>query len=161
MGEAQYLAFLDLDEMILPMKHLNWLEMLDDLERTAGNRYAAYSLLNRMYKRSEKPFPGTSKCSKPHRDSVYLSYLNERRCIFGHGHRSKVIVSPQLARHVGVHSVCSLLGKKELFLVNKDYAISAHYRRKNLQQCFNYSSINKQVCLEQLLHTYLSTICPS
>ena len=160
MGEAQYLAFIDLDEMVLPMRHLNWLEMLEDLETKAGTDCAGYSFLNRMYKRSKEPFPGISKCSKIQRESVYLSYLNERRCIFRHGIRSKVIVSSKHALHVGIHSVCKLLGNKKLFLVNKDMAISAHYRRQYLHQCLNFSSVNKRVHLERLLRMYVNTVCP-
>ena len=43
MHEADYLAFIDLDEMIIPMRHLNWSDMLDDLEKRGGKNYAGYS----------------------------------------------------------------------------------------------------------------------
>ena len=160
MHEADYLAFIDLDEMIIPMRHLNWSDMLDDLEKWGGENYAGYSFLNRMYKPSELEHPELYKCAKIDKDSIYFSWLDERRCIFKHSTRSKVIVSPKHSIHVGIHSVCKFIGEKKLFLVKKELAISAHYRRKNLHSCFNYFSTNKlNHHLYHLLNKYADTSC--
>ena len=160
MHEADYLAFIDLDEMIIPMRHLNWSDMLDDLEKRGGENYAGYSFLNRMYIHSEFPHPGLHKCAKIHKNFIYFSWLYERRCIFKHSVRSKVIVSPKHSIHVGIHSVCKFIGEKKLFLVKKELAISAHYRQKNLYNCINYFSTNKlNRHLYHLLNKYANTSC--
>ena len=160
-GKAQYLAFIDLDEMILPMRHLNWLEMLEDLERKAGTHYAGYSFLHRLYKRSSQPHPSLSNCSENFTDSVYLTHLDERRCIFKHDSRSKLILSPRHSVHVGVHAVCKLSGDKKLFLVTKNFAINAHYRKKELRlrHCFNYFATNNQRNVQMLLEAYVNKTC--
>ncbi len=157
--EAEYLAFIDLDEMILPLRHLNWSAMLDSLEQIAGNDYAAFSFMNRMYKRSKKSHVGLSRCTKKGEENVYLSYLDERRCIFKHGERSKLIVSTRHSVHVAVHKMCQFSGKKKLFLVDKDFAISAHYRTDYLRQCYNYFSTNKLNHISSLLDEFVNKTC--
>ena len=159
MHEADYLAFIDLDEMIIPMRHLNWSDMLDDLEKRGGENYAGYSFLNRMYIHSEFPHPGLHKCAKIHKNFIYFSWLDERRCIFKHGVHSKVIVSPKHSIHVGIHSVCKFIGEKKLFLVKKELAISVHYRQKNIFHCINYFSTNKLDHFNKLLDKYTNTAC--
>jgi len=136
------------------LRHLNWTAMLDSLEKNA-----AYSFLNRMYKRSEKSHAGLSRCSRNGEENVYLSYLDERRCIFKHGERSKLIVSTRHSVHIAVHKMCQFSGKKRLFLVDKDVAISAHYRKSYLRQCYNYFSTNKSHHLSSLLNKYVNKSC--
>ena len=114
-----------------------------------------------MYIHSEFPHPGLHKCAKIHKNVMYFSWLDERRCIFKHGVRSKVVVSPKHSIHVGIHSVCKFIREKNLFLVKKELAISAHYRRKNLYNCINYFSTNKlnhQIQAVMILYMYFLEI---
>ncbi len=157
--EAEYLAFIDLDEMILPLRHLNWSAMLDSLEQIAGNDYAAFSFMNRIYKRSKKSHVGLSRCTIIDEECMYLSYLDDKGCIFKNGHRSKLIVSTRHSVHVAIHKLCQLSGKKKLFLVNKNFAINAHYRTGFLRQCYSLYGTNTLNLLSPLLDKFVNETC--
>ena len=160
MHEAKYLAFFDLDEMIMPFKHNNWLEMLDELEARGGDAYPGYSFLNRMYTKSNLTnLEMLGKCPGIDRRSVYLTWLKERQCVFKHTERSKMILSPTRIIHTHIHKICRVVGNRNLFLVDKHFAINAHYRKEDLWMCFNYFTKDMFDWFRELLDKYTNSIC--
>ena len=161
MHKTKYVAFFDLDEMIIPFKHDNWLDMLDELEERGGEAYPGYSFMNRMYTPSNLNHPEIlDKCARLDNNSVYLSWFNERQCIFKHSERSKMILSPRKIIHTLIHQVCKVVGEnKDLFLVNRKFAISAHYRKSDLWFCWNSYTKNMYGWFRTLLDKYTNSIC--
>jgi len=161
MYSAEYLAFIDLDEMIIPFKHDNWLDMLDELEDKTGHAHPGYSFLNRMYTKSNLTdnLEMLNKCPGIDKSSVYLSWFNERQCVFKHTERSKMILSPTKIIHTHIHKVCKVVGRRNLFLVDKKFAINAHYRKDDLWLCWNFFTNYMYDWFRELLDKYTNSIC--
>lgn len=161
MHDTKYLAFYDLDEMIIPFQHNNWLDMLDELENEWGKAYLGYSFINRMYVKSNTTRPELHKCSEIDKDSVYLTWFHERQCVFKHKERSKMILNPRKIIHPHIHRVCKATGSEKLFLVNKELAVNAHYRTKDLWICWNFFTKDRFERFRSLLDKYTNSICKS
>ena len=160
MYEAKYLAFFDLDEMIIPFQHDNWLEMLDELEMRGGDSYPGYSFMNRFYAPSNLNHSEIlNKCAKLDNTSVYLSWFNERQCLYKHNDRSKMILTPTKIVDTLIHGAGKVVGDKDLFTVDKNFAINAHYRKSSLWNCLNHFTNDMFNRFRTVLDKYTTSIC--
>ena len=162
MYEANYLVFIDLDEMIIPFKQLNWPEMLNELEKKRKDGYAGYSFINKFYVDSKFDYPDLRKCAEIGVESAYLTHVDESQCRYNHADRSKYIVIPKLVVHAAVHSLCKVVTKDQLFPVDSGFAVSAHYRKQmDLKRCEGSKTVRKYGLLKHLINKYVAAICNS
>ena len=103
MDEVEYLLFIDLDELLLPLQHNNWRHLVDTLESTNASREAGFSFsrVNTLHDGSLR-----SKGVKSINNRYNFSYLDPGGWTNIHGRHSggKMIVRPRRTLYVSVHS---------------------------------------------------------
>ncbi len=157
---ADYLVMIDLDELILPFNHLNWMSMLKELEHKGGHAYAGYSFENRFFlPTNNRNSTEMKQCRNIGKKPVYLENTNELQCSFRHRVRSKYIIKPKQVIHAAVHELCEVLSPYSLYPVRRDVAVSAHYREAGLQTCLNSKSIEQYTALSPLLKRFAKSYC--
>lgn len=165
MHEVDYLVMMDLDEMILPVKHNNWAEMVEELEKKG--RYASFMFLNRFFTATPRNTAGSitsglteTSLYDPSVDPklvqsfkgdlpAYFTRTNEVKCYFNYGAKTKLIINPLHLVRVTVHESCeSVRSYKPAFHVPPEIGISAHYRENSIQECTSLPTIENTIAIK-------------
>ena len=139
---SRYMVFNDLDELIIPLKHSSWSQLMAELERLYPGKTAfkiQHSAFNNDHASPAKRF---QKEAFQYGSSV-LS-LTQRDDIIGPYGRTKLIVDPRKIETVGVHNVHKGIG--ETVIVRPDQALLYHYRwpvRLCKPEVKDYTVVNK------------------
>ena len=127
MYETEYLAQIDLDEMIIPIKANSWSEMLQDMPQR--ERYASLMFENVVF--SAKNLNSTDvipDCSN-FKVAKYFTRTDRHLCHYGYRIKTKLMTRPRFALNAGMHNLCSAIGGYGRHLqVPNAVAIAAHYR---------------------------------
>lgn len=136
---VNYLALVDLDEVIVSRRHSNWHEMLRELD----NDYVdSFIFINSVYLKTplhDLPIEKTN-----HLKSLlcpgqtlpdYFTHYGKSRCRFHYYERSKVILKPLNVIDTDIHGPCRRREGKTHFFVPDDMATSQHYREKPTIEC--------------------------
>ena len=141
MNRVKYLAFVDLDEVITPLKDSSWKEMIGrQLDDNSTNGFVFNNVLmatrNTISRTSiqEMQYDLCSSVKVP----KYLQVLKRFACPYKHPRRSKVIVVPDKVSHLDIHSICYTKGYRKLVVPN-DVGLVYHYRKFVPQDCKNRS----------------------
>ena len=149
MYEVEYIVMNDLDEIILPMKHNNWSEMLNFHN---SKKYASYTFQNRFL--VESPRPSTplqlsNNCIAGLQVPMYFTRRAVYPChLASTGYRTKFIVRPRIALLPGIHGMCKSIGGYITGYNDPAHlGINAHYRDEIPKECpkrtGNFQQVNE------------------
>ena len=138
MKQVKYLVYVDLDELILPMRHLNWLDMVAELEN--NTRSAAFIFLNTYFTRNRRQ---GLKVQPPCKEMTLPRYFHWSRrllCKYHTFRRSKFIVKPDRVIDLDIHGVHPLPGYSQ-YTVPESIGVNAHYRYRKSLDCTNVQTV--------------------
>ncbi|XP_053230233.1 beta-1,4-galactosyltransferase galt-1-like isoform X1 [Podarcis raffonei] len=128
MYRSKYVVLNDIDEIILPIKHLSWKTMISDLE-DRNPETGIFLFENHLFPQhifsstdtlnisSWKMVPGTNILQHIYREPIKLKFSNQR----------KMIVNPRAVVQTSVHTI--LKGYSKTLVVPKEIAILYHCRQ--------------------------------
>lgn len=148
MHRVKYLVMMDLDEMIIPVKHYNWLDMMTHLEKKQqkGHRVSAsYNFVNTFFGFRTLPYPKVLQDCEEREALPYFTRGYQLLCNLKISVRMKLIIRPELVLTSVVHVVCETVpGYPKSIRVQTEIGVSAHYRNKILKTCEgSRSRVNK------------------
>ena len=148
MYTSKYIAFVDLDEFILPRYHYSWNDLFKSLEKKEQETYLTDLILN-PFGNWNQPCAFIFQClmfniNWPDEDDEspkfqdykihnIMSLKKSRRKPYPHNERTKAIVIPQLVDAMRVHTVKQCLGSFKPYHVPYTTAALHHYRLWNDQ----------------------------
>ena len=169
MHEVKFLVINDLDEIILPVKHDNWEDMLNFLNSNKHERYASYTFLNRLFIKSHHSTSqdlirgGKRKCPNGLQVPMYFTRIDNTCISFSYDFRTKFIIRPKFMVLSGIHNVCkSVEGYTMTYNVPPDLGINAHYRYKiPTKECYGYSRVQPNHAALKFADKVLGSMCPA
>lgn len=138
MYEVEYLISMDLDELLLPVKHDNWSALVGSFP-SLGEQHSTLKFQSRFFDYSGD-IQQTSNCPNM-RFPRYLARTKKYLC---HGGRSyiKYMSQPRLVYETAIHSSCnSVPGHAEVYEVPPEVALSAHYRPAIPKECIHVETV--------------------
>ena len=162
MHEVEYLAMIDLDEMILPTKDRNWAEMIDKLKR--NKNFASFMFLNRYFtavkEQGMMTTPSLPECKN--KIPKYFTKCSASLCHFHYYSRTKLIMRPKAVLRASVHRVtASLPAYKMTYKVPARIGISAHYKEEigNIHGCPPVHKLTKNNIALKFKDMYVKKYC--
>lgn len=164
MNRVKYLIFIDLDEVIVPVKDRSLSSMMERVPSVNTSGYAFDNVLMATHSTVSKNIISTmqqhSLCNKIEVPK-YLQISERYMCEYKHPRRSKVIVHPDRVSHLDIHSICHHSPYNK-YNVPHDTGVLYHYRDSIPSDCkertlieakllFNYNQklllqFNKRFC---------------
>ncbi len=142
MNKVKYLAFLDLDEAIVPRRYDNWGTMLEEIDQ---GYLDSFIFVNSIFMKTEQIdktmlnnnqlLIADDKLCHDVQLPVYFTNYNKATCYFSYFSRSKLIVKPDLIMDTGIHGVCNRINNTTHYLVPTESALSQHYRSVPTIEC--------------------------
>ena len=158
MNRVKYVAFEDMDELILPLNHSNWSDMMAVLD-TSPKR-GAFLFLNTYFTNNPKR-TGVSKPCKQMNVPIYFKWTRRYLCKYQPHRRSKFIAKPRLVNALDIHAVSTLRGYFE-YTVPYNTGASAHYRYQRTSDCANTNTTVDTTALKyqsQVMRAVEQKIC--
>ena len=130
MYEVEYLAVIDLDEMIIPIKHNNLAEMVTAF----GDKpmVASFKFQNAFFvkpSKGEPHVPPKFNCPANVTLAKYFTRTDRYRCYPGYSYRTKIMSRPRYIYEHSIHSVCQTVhGHKNNYDVPPHFGVLSHYR---------------------------------
>ena len=124
MNRVKYVAFVDMDELILPLKHSNWSDMMTVLD--TNPKRSTFVFLNTYFTDN----PRRTNVSKPCKEMdipIYFKWTRRYVCRLNYGIRSKYMAKPRLVNDLDIHEVHTFRGYPG-YNVPIATAMLAHYR---------------------------------
>lgn len=135
MYEVEYLAQIDLDEMIVPIKGNNWPELIQDIPNR--NKYASFLFQNAYF--SNKKFIPPKQLSNCGNFTVAKYFIRTQRhiCYPNYSYRTKLITNPRLIVESSIHTVCKVVPgfTTKSYSVPVRIGILGHYRNPISKDC--------------------------
>ena len=130
---SRYLVYSDLDEIILPRKHTNWMGLIDSILNKDPN-VGSFVFRNTFFGTNGNWFVDTkgynqAKTARTYRVIPLLRVWRDKK-IFPPFSRSKLIVIPERVRAVRIHLVDKSMyrNKSKVHVVLPEYGLLHHYR---------------------------------
>ena len=127
---VEYLAMYDIDEILVPRKHMTWSGMIQEIKETTDiNQYASLSFSNYYWHDNGVAikidnFTGCQKMKLP----IYLKRTEEMKTTLHYP--PKLIVRPSVVRSCGVHYILNWSNNLfQQYSVNEKIATIHHYRK--------------------------------
>ena len=155
---SQFVAVLDPDEYIMPLKHLNWQDMLYDIEKKEKQKKLnplissfsfkhAYYCYNTLQSHQWSKFIEEYRITKDDREfikdnRVDLLLETYRRHFMEYPVRSKTILRPELVREPGVHFTRRVWHNASIVVVNETIGFLGHHRHTK-GECFPESPFSQ------------------
>ena len=155
MYRVEYLIITDLDELIIPLKHTNYVDMIKS-ERSHSQDMHSFGFLNRFFAVNETPAPTLPNCSGLALPK-YFHRTYQLKCAYDYSFRPKYIVIPYLIIHVAVHDVCQATRGRP-HSVSPAVAILGHFRNNIPDDCRD-RRIMKQAALVKYQSKVTRQIC--
>ena len=159
MNRVKYVAFVDMDELILPLKHGNWSDMMTVLD--TNPKRSAFVFLNTYFTDN----PRRTNVSKPCKEMdipIYFKWTRRYVCKYPRHRRSKYITKPRLVNVLDIHGVPTLRGYSE-YTVPYNIGVNAHYRFRMSSDCTNTTTTHDTTALKyqsQVMRAVEQKICP-
>ena len=135
MFRVKYLVYIDLDEFIVPRRSLNWLSMMDDLEKSDYATYVFQHVffLNKNDDKNitnQKTIDFSCNGSRGNMDwPKFLSHIYRSPKVYPSRVKSKYITKPLYTNRVGVHEVFEHWSEfLDSYVVSEETALLHHYR---------------------------------
>jgi hypothetical protein len=132
MYRAEYLLVTDLDELIIPFKQSNYMDMIKSYKANADTH--SFRFLNRFFAINDRAPPTLPDCNESLTLPKYFHRTHQLRCTYNINFRPKYIMRPQLVIQVAVHGVCQVITGRE-YRVSPNSAILGHYRNVIPDDC--------------------------
>ena len=133
MKRVRYLAFMDLDEMFLPVSTVRWMDMLDILEKKG--KYASYTFSNNFIEEvpANASIISSSNDTCPYMKNMPKYFVRLNRLPwpgFKQHTKMKMIVKPELISVLCNHDICqpTVSGYSRTYRVPGNVGMMAHYR---------------------------------
>ena len=139
MYRAEYLIATDLDELIIPLKHSNYMEMIKSYN--ADSHVHSFGFLNRFFALNGSPPPVLPNCSGLTLPK-YFHRTNQLRCMYSFSFRPKYIMRPQMVIQVAVHGVCKVTEGRGYHVPARN-AILGHFRNIIPSDCKDRRTSNQ------------------
>ena len=139
---SRYMIFNDLDELIIPLRHPTWSQLIADLFKLNPGKIAFKIQSSTMNNDHASPAEGFQEKAFRYGSSV-LSLTNRDNFIGPYG-RTKLIVDPRKIETMGIHNVH--IGIGETVIVPSDQALIYHYRwptRLCMQEVKDYRVVDQ------------------
>ena len=141
---TKYTVMVDLDEIIVPTKHTDWTEIIDQqslgMDTSSIGSYSFQCVFFKTEWPPDQTYLNNTLVTKY--DIQTLLKTKRERKLFPHGERSKIMVIPERVGHVGVHIVMKYWNRKYRTVnVPSTEAMMFHYR--------NWEEPNKPIELEE------------
>ena len=131
MYRVEYLIVTDLDELIIPFKHRNYVDMIKSFRASSDTH--SYRFLNRFFAINASQPPTLPNCNGLTLPK-YFHQTNQLKCLYNIYLRPKYIMRPQLVVQVAVHGVCQVVKGRE-YRVSPNNAILGHFRNSIPDDC--------------------------
>jgi len=164
MYRSKYLAILDLDEFIVPMRSDSWLSMLHGINSDThkdSDQIASYSFRNRFFQTTSPKFPPFSNSERRFKT---LTLMQADRRLFPHTVRSKVMARPERFVVWHVHELLdsSLVRRGDInVIVDTKHGQLFHYKRgitvKNMTTVYRMREFEPQIL--RRLYVATAAIC--
>ncbi|RUS72389.1 hypothetical protein EGW08_019849 [Elysia chlorotica] len=129
---SHYVAFDDLDELMIPLQHANWSALIAERERVHPGKAAFMFRCSVMNGDHSSPARGFRDDALRYGSSV-LSLTQRDAYVFLPSIRSKVIVNPRKVDTMAVHSVFKGSGVTDVIPVEQ--GLLYHYRWRPIRLC--------------------------
>ena len=136
MYKVKYLVFVDLDELIVPRQHRNWMKMVSAIDKTDIGAFQ-FNHVTTYPKDYYKPFnwtcTGGRSVSNSTRPPLFLRHLRRTlpysvlKDLVWSG-RQKVMTKPVLIKKMGIHSAISFFNSARQHTVPAEIGLMYHYR---------------------------------
>ena len=131
MFQVKYLFFNDLDEVVVPLKHQNWYQMMENIDKESiGSFVFRHVLLQKDVRVASSSHPLCNSAGKAEGVPRIISYV-KRSTVFPI-RRTKFIVKPTKFEIVSQHYPCKLLKGYSVYNVPHDIALLYRYREPTL-----------------------------
>ena len=149
MHRVKYIAMVDLDEILVPLKHRNWPEMISAIG--GHDKYHGYLFLNCFFtNKSTKVSKVTLPC---HLQVNVPNYFQWTRICYCEKHaRTKYMIRTEFTVGMYIHFPCQALKEKSVYNVPRTVGITAHYRTHIPGKC------SKKITHDTKLQKYQSTV---
>ena len=140
---VKYLAVVDLDEVLLPLKHRSLLQLVESIGGQENYRYHSYRFGNCYYVSSSNA--NNASMPRPCKQVTlpkYFQRTNQVRCYCDDHHfsyRSKYIMQTEVIVDMGIHGICQATRGVE-YKVPHSVAVNAHYRNPIPNDCTDKGS---------------------
>lgn len=127
-GFSRYLVYEDLDEFIIPKKHHNWSELIQQLEKDVPGAVYSFScqFFRKEWGKNMEEYPGREIADKY--QSVVLSTVHRESSPYPRNQRTKYIIRPEKIDAVGIHNIWQFRGLISHHQVAHDVGLLHHYR---------------------------------
>ena len=147
MYEVDYLAMIDLDEMILPVKHNSWSEMVQGLKPTPAT--SSFKFQNAFFVDTKKDKQATIPNCSNRTVPKYFSKTRHHTCWPGFHYRNKLMARARYVYSYGVHSICKrLVGHADNIFVPPEVALLGHYRLTVPEDCVKSPTVSNTAALK-------------
>ena len=160
MYEVEYLALIDLDEMILPRTHSTWGEMVKNISSLAG-KYASFKFQHAFFSTNHPP----TQLKMPNYCNGFTvpKYLTKTEKTICESqplwYRTKTISKPRLILKTGIHRMCKAMkGYNTTYKVPVEIGINAHYRHQVPHDCGNIYTREDEIAMK-FAHKLMRNIC--
>ncbi|XP_052062435.1 beta-1,4-galactosyltransferase galt-1-like isoform X2 [Mytilus californianus] len=123
---SKYVVFQDLDEFIIPKKHLTWSDMMEALPKGSGAYIFRCFFFRKEWPDTTRDFEGKDKAQK-YKMNTLLKQKRESK-LLGKSHRSKYIIDPKQIDTVGIHNIWRYRSGSKAHFVDSEFARMHHYR---------------------------------
>ena len=131
MYQVKYLFFNDLDEVVVPLKHQNWYQMMENIDKESiGSFVFWHVLLQKDVRVASSSHPLCNSTGKAEGVPRIISYV-KRSTVFPI-RRTKFIIKPTKFEIVSQHYPYKLLKGYSVYNVPHDIALLYHYREPTL-----------------------------
>ena len=162
MNRVKYLVFVDIDELILPIQHMNWTSMMKTIDTSP--KMGVFVFLNTYFTKN----PSSTDLSKPACKEldlpIYFTWTRRYLCKYGLHRRSKFIAKPSTVIELGIHGASIFRGHHSEVTVPNTVGINAHYRFRRTSDCTNTSTVLDTTAMRYYSHVMKSlehAICSS
>ena len=132
MYEVEYIAMIDLDEMILPIQQNSWTDMIDAFK--IPKSVSEFKFQNNFFLPSENTRKLQNYSNKP--VPKYFTRTQRITCFPGYSYRTKLMSRPRFILEPCVHRNCAkVAGHDKTYNVPLEQGMLAHYRPTILEDC--------------------------
>ena len=131
MFTTRYLAFMDLDEMVVPKKHTDWLSMITSIKN--HTHHAGYSVISAFFdpewRQKDSGYAVRGPRLRSLMDIIRTKHLNSRR--------TKCMVNPRRIFEIGIHHVSKpIVATLQTVKLPEEIVLLHHYRGRDLSGPF-------------------------
>lgn len=162
MALHEHAVFTDMDEVLFPHKHGNWLAMIADLQsqHQKGGSFVFQNVFFKM--KNATPNSAVKASNADEFNTTVLTNLHRHRYFYPHQRRSKVIIKTQAVEEMGIHYVLGHMPGYHEVNVSSEVGLLHHYNEKYsdniLNPVYDDTACKYEKTLTNAVHSTLSKL---